>query len=237
MKFGVIIFPGSNCDHDTYHVISKVIGQPVQFIWHRDTHLHNCDAVILPGGFSYGDYLRCGALASHSPVMQAVKTFAANGGFVLGICNGFQTLCEAHLLPGTLLRNNNLRFQCQFVNLRVENNQTPYTRDCAPHSILSFPIAHGEGNYFCTPDEYLKLEQNRQIVFRYVDAAGNASESANPNGSLGNIAGIINEQGNVLGLMPHPERACEEILGGNDGLQLFHSLQISIEEYLKALDK
>lgn len=236
MKFGVVVFPGSNCDHDTYHVFSKVIGQPVQFIWHRQTSLNGCDAVILPGGFSYGDYLRCGALASFSPVMTAIKEFAAAGGYLLGICNGFQILCEAGLLPGTLLRNNNLRFQCQFVNVRVENTHTPFTRNCAPGHVLSLPIAHGDGNYFCSASELEDLKNKRQIVFRYSDQSGTISQETNPNGSLHNIAGITNQAGNILGLMPHPERACEEILGGNHGLNIFLSLLTSVAEQVKARD-
>ncbi len=236
MKFGVLVFPGSNCDHDTYHVISKVIGQPVQFIWHRNTTLNGCDVVFLPGGFSYGDYLRCGAIASFSPIMQAVKEFAAQGGYVVGICNGFQILCESKLLPGTLLRNRDLKFKCQFTHLRVENNGTPFTRNCLPSSVLSLPIAHGEGNYFCTAEELSDMQAHQQVVFRYATPEGHITDEANPNGSLDNIAGIINRAGNVLGMMPHPERACEESLGGSQGLRLFDSLLTSVIERLKARD-
>lgn len=236
MKFGVLVFPGSNCDHDTYHVISKVIGQPVQFIWHRNTTLNGCDVVFLPGGFSYGDYLRCGAIASFSPIMQAVKEFAAQGGYVVGICNGFQILCESKLLPGTLLRNRDLKFKCQFTHLRVENNSTPFTRNCLPSSVLSLPIAHGEGNYFCTDQELSDLNARQQVVFRYATSEGHITDEANPNGSLDNIAGVINREGNVLGMMPHPERACEELLGGSQGLKIFDSLLTSVIERLKARD-
>lgn len=224
MKFGVIIFPGSNCDHDTYHVVSKVIGQPVRFIWHQETSVSDCDAVILPGGFSYGDYLRCGAIANFSPVMASVKEFAANGGYVAGICNGFQILCEAGLLPGVLLRNSGLRFLCEFVDIRVERTDTAFTNEYREHEVLNVPIAHGEGNYFCRPEELAELEANRQILFRYSTGAGSISDSSNPNGSLSNIAGIVNRTGNVMGLMPHPERASEDIVGGSDGLRVFHSL-------------
>jgi phosphoribosylformylglycinamidine synthase len=234
MKFGVIIFPGSNCDHDTYHVVSKVIGQPVRFIWHQETSVGDCDAVLLPGGFSYGDYLRCGAIANFSPVMASVKEFAANGGYVVGICNGFQILCEAGLLPGVLLRNAGLRFLCEFVDIRVERNDTAFTNEYREHDVLNIPIAHGEGNYFCRPDELAELEANRQILFRYSSKDGAISDSANPNGSLSNIAGILNRTGNVMGLMPHPERASEDIVGGSDGLRLFHSLANTIHAEEKA---
>ena len=215
MKFGVIVFPGSNCDHDTYHVLSKVIGQPVDFIWHRQNTLNGCDAVILPGGFSYGDYLRTGAIARFSPVMGAVKEFAARGGLVMGICNGFQILCEAGLLPGALLRNANLKFICGHVNMRVETTDTPFTSRCQHGQVLSVPIAHGDGNYYC-------------------DARGEATTEANPNGSRDNIAGICNRERNVLGLMPHPERASEMMLGSQDGRILFFSLADTLAELAKA---
>lgn len=228
MKFGVIVFPGSNCDHDAYHVISKHVGQPVDFIWHRETDLSSFDAVIIPGGFSYGDYLRPGALARFSPVMKAIRTFAENGGYVFGICNGFQILCESGLLPGVLLRNIGQNFICRHVNLRVENNNTPYTSEIEPNSTLSIPIAHADGNYYCDDDTYRQLEENGQIVFRYCNEAGEATEESNPNGARANIAGICNVERNVLGMMPHPERACEELLGSTDGLGIFKSLAKAI---------
>lgn len=224
MKFGVIVFPGSNCDHDAYHVVSKHIGQPVDFVWHKETDLTGYDAILIPGGFSYGDYLRAGALASFSPVMGAVKEFAARGGFVFGICNGFQILCEAGLLPGALMRNENLHFVCKHVNIRVENNGTPFTSELERGAVLSIPIAHAEGNYVCDSDTMNALEENGQIVFRYCDETGNLSSHANPNGALSNIAGICNVDRNVLGMMPHPERACEGLLGSNDGRDIFRSL-------------
>jgi phosphoribosylformylglycinamidine synthase subunit PurQ / glutaminase len=233
MKFGVVIFPGSNCDHDTYHVISKVIGQPVQFIWHRSTTLDDCDIVILPGGFSYGDYLRCGAIARFSPVMQAVKEFAGRGGLVLGICNGFQILCEAGLLPGTLLRNRDLKFVCDFVNLRVEQTESAFVRAYTKSQVLNLPVAHGDGNYFCLPEDLDELQRENRILFRYCDEKGEPIETANPNGSLDNIAGILNREGNVLGMMPHPERASEELLGSSDGRALFRSLSLHMAEQEK----
>jgi phosphoribosylformylglycinamidine synthase subunit PurQ / glutaminase len=228
MKFGVIVFPGSNCDHDAYHVISKHVGQPVNFIWHKETDLSDYDAVIVPGGFSYGDYLRCGALAKFSPVMAAVKNFAAEGKFVFGICNGFQILCEAGLLPGALIRNQNLHFICKHVNLKVENNSTPYTSEIAAGEVLSIPIAHAEGNYVCDDETFHQLEENGQIVFRYCDENGEITDAANPNGARSNIAGICNLDRNVLGMMPHPERACEGLLGSNDGRNIFRSLTKAI---------
>ncbi len=230
MKFGVIVFPGSNCDHDAYHVISKHVGQPVEFIWHKETDLTSFDAVIVPGGFSYGDYLRCGALAKFSPVMSAVKEFAAQGNFVFGICNGFQILCEAGLLPGALIRNKNLHFICKHINLKVENNRTPFTNETQAGEILSIPIAHAEGNYVCDDETFQKLEANNQIVFRYCDEKGEVTDEANPNGARSNIAGICNAEGNVLGMMPHPERACEGLLGSNDGKNIFRSLSKSIAQ-------
>ncbi|MCS6807051.1 MAG: phosphoribosylformylglycinamidine synthase subunit PurQ [Acidobacteriota bacterium] len=230
MKFGVVVFPGSNCDHDAYHVISKVIGQPVDFIWHRDTHLSGYDAVILPGGFSYGDYLRPGAIARFSPIMKAVKAFAAEGGLVLGICNGFQILCESGLLPGALMRNRTLKFICTFVHIRVEATDTPFTRMYQPGQVLKIPIAHADGNYYCDPETLDELRRENRIIFRYCDVDGNLSDEANPNGSLDHIAGICNRQRNVLGLMPHPERASEEILGSSDGRLLFHSMATVLAE-------
>jgi phosphoribosylformylglycinamidine synthase subunit PurQ / glutaminase len=230
MKFGVIVFPGSNCDHDAYHVISKHVGQPVEFVWHRETNLDRFDAVIVPGGFSYGDYLRAGALARFSPVMSAVKTFAERGKFVFGICNGFQILCESGLLPGALIRNRDLHFVCRFVNLKVENRVTPFTTDVAPDKVLSIPIAHAEGNYVCSDETFDTLEKNHQIVFRYCDEAGRPTEESNPNGARSSIAGICNKAGNVLGMMPHPERACEDLLGSLDGRDIFRSLARAAQE-------
>ena len=224
MKFGVIIFPGSNCDHDAYHVISKHVGQPVDFIWHRDIDLRSYDAVIIPGGFSYGDYLRAGALARFSPVMNSVKEFAAEGKLVLGICNGFQILCEAGLLPGALIRNRDLHFVCGHVNVRVENADTPFTHELKDGSVLSMPIAHAEGNYVCDEATLNELRRDDRIVFRYCEANGEITDAANPNGSRDNIAGICNPQRNVMGLMPHPERACEDLLGSSDGREVFRSL-------------
>lgn len=224
MKFGVIVFPGSNCDHDAYHVISKHVGQPVDFIWHRDTDLHGYDAVIIPGGFSYGDYLRAGALARFSPVMNSVKEFAAKGNLVLGICNGFQILCEAGLLPGALIRNRELHFVCAHVNVRVESVNTPFTHELKPGSILSLPIAHAEGNYVCDDQTLADLQHEDRIIFRYCDRDGQITDEANSNGSRDNIAGICNQKRNVLGLMPHPERACEDLLGSSDGREVFRSL-------------
>jgi phosphoribosylformylglycinamidine synthase len=229
MKFGVLQFPGSNCDHDAYHVISKHVGQPVDFIWHKSTDLSGYDAVIVPGGFSYGDYLRAGALARFSPVMSAVKEFAANGGFVLGICNGFQILCEAGLLPGALIRNKGLHLICKHVNIKVENSSTAYTEQYENGEVLSIPIAHAEGNYTCDDETFHELEKNGQIVFRYCDESGNVTDAVNPNGARSNIAGICSKEGNVLGMMPHPERACEELLGSNDGRELFKSLASRIQ--------
>jgi len=224
MKFGVIVFPGSNCDHDAYHVISKHVGQPVDFIWHRDTELRGYDAVIIPGGFSYGDYLRAGALARFSPVMNSVKEFAAKGNLVLGICNGFQILCETGLLSGALIRNRELHFVCAHVNVRVESVNTPFTHELKPGSILRLPIAHAEGNYVCDDQTLAELHREDRIIFRYCDRDGQITDEANSNGSRDNIAGICNQKRNVLGLMPHPERACEDLLGSSDGREVFRSL-------------
>lgn len=224
MRFAVIVFPGSNCDHDAYYAVKHVLGQEAEFVWHKETNLGGADAVILPGGFSHGDYLRTGAIARFSPVMHAVRAFASEGGPVLGICNGFQILLEAGLLPGAMLRNRSLKFVCEHVHVRVEHTDTPFTVACRPQQVLRIPIAHGEGNYFTTPDELRKLEQNRQIIFRYVDAGGGATDEANPNGSLESIAGICSEGRNVVGLMPHPERACELSVGSADGLVMLESV-------------
>lgn len=228
MKFGVVIFPGSNCDHDAYHVISKHVGQPVDFIWHRETDLSSYDAIVIPGGFSYGDYLRAGALASFSPVMAAVKEYAARGGYVLGICNGFQILCEAGLLPGALVRNTNLHFICDYVHVRVETADTPFTHLLPKGQTLRLPIAHAEGNYVCDDRTLAELLAADRIVFRYADQHGALTEDTNLNGSRDFIAGICNETRNVLGLMPHPERACEDLLGSTDGSPLFSSLTATL---------
>jgi phosphoribosylformylglycinamidine synthase I len=228
VKFGIIVFPGSNCDHDAYHVISKQVGQPVDFIWHRDTDLNSFDALIIPGGFSYGDYLRAGALARFSPVMDSVKKFAASGGFVLGICNGFQILCEAGLLPGALIRNRDLNFICEHLCVRVETSDTPYTNEMTPGSVLRIPIAHAEGNYVCDDATLAELQREDRIVFRYCEPGGAVTAASNPNGSRDNIAGICNHSRNVLGLMPHPERACEDLLGSSDGRDIFRSLAATL---------
>jgi phosphoribosylformylglycinamidine synthase subunit PurQ / glutaminase len=232
VKFGVIQFPGSNCDDDAYYAVESVIGQPVQFIWHQAQQVSGCDAIILPGGFSFGDYLRTGAIAKFSPVMRAVEGFARSGGLVLGICNGFQILLESGLLPGAMMRNKRLRFLCRQVHLRVEDAQTPFTCLAQPGQVLRMPIAHMEGNYFCDPQTLAELERNRQIIFRYVHpdgrAAGPDDSDANPNGSLAAIAGICNRERNVLGLMPHPERSVESPLGSADGLVLLRSLVASL---------
>ncbi len=224
VKFGVVVFPGSNCDHDAYYACKKILGQDAVFLWHKESDLQGCDAVILPGGFSYGDYLRCGAIARFSPVMKEVVRFARQGGTVMGICNGFQILLEAGLLPGVLLRNASLRFVCKYVNLRVENPDTRFTGCRRRGEILSIPVAHGEGNYFTDPDTLARLEDEQRIVFRYCDVKGDATPAANPNGSLAGIAGIVNEQGNVLGMMPHPERACDPVLGHTDGQKILRSV-------------
>lgn len=223
MKFGVLQFPGSNCDQDCFHVIRNVLKEDVVYLWHKEHDLQGADVVLVPGGFSYGDYLRCGAIARFSPVMNEVKKFAAAGGLVLGICNGFQILTEAGLLPGALLRNRSLRFICQEVCLRVEQPLTPFTLQYHTGEVIRIPIAHGEGNYFAEPDVLAELKKNRQIVFRYVDAEGRETPGSNPNGAIENIAGICNKAGNVLGMMPHPERASESILGSVDGLKMFKS--------------
>ncbi|HLE62230.1 MAG TPA: phosphoribosylformylglycinamidine synthase subunit PurQ, partial [Pyrinomonadaceae bacterium] len=214
--------------HDAYHVISKHVGQPVDFIWHRDTDLSAYDALIIPGGFSYGDYLRAGALARFSPVMGSVKEFADSGHFVLGICNGFQILCEAGLLPGALIRNADLHFICEHVRVRVENADTPFTNELKPGAILRLPIAHAEGNYVCDDPTLETLKREERIIFRYCDENGDVTEAANPNGSRDNIAGICNRGRNVLGLMPHPERACEDLLGSSDGRDIFRSLAATL---------
>lgn len=223
-KFGVIVFPGSNCDHDSYHVIKHVMGQGCEFVWHEDTNLGRFDCIIIPGGFSYGDYLRTGAIASLSPIMDSVEKFASRGGPVLGTCNGFQILVEAGLLPGVLIRNSSLQFVCRWVNIRVENNKTAFTGNLKVGDVLRIPVAHGEGSYYCTGDVLKALEENSQVVFRYCDGEGNVTPESNPNGSIGNIAGICSKAGNVLGMMPHPERCSESVLGGADGKLIFESV-------------
>jgi phosphoribosylformylglycinamidine synthase len=224
MKFGVLVFPGSNCDHDAYDVIAEVAHEPVTFLWHDSEDLAGVDAVLVPGGFSYGDYLRTGAIARFSPVMQAVKRFAAGGGLVLGICNGFQILTEAGLLPGALTRNAGLKFICKPVHLRTETTASPFTSGLTKGEVLQIPIAHMEGNYFCTPEDLHRLEAEDRIAFRYATPDGDITPEANPNGSLSNIAGILNENRNVLGMMPHPERSSELLLGSVDGWKIFASM-------------
>lgn len=229
MKFGVVVFPGSNCDLDAYHLVKDVLGKPVEYIWHQEESVAGFDCVILPGGFSYGDYLRCGAIARFSPVMKSVVAFARGGGLVIGICNGFQVLLEAGLLPGALYRNISLQFRCLFTHLKVENFQTPFTSGLEAGRALKIPIAHGEGNYYADADMLRRMEANGQIVFRYATADGEVTEAANPNGSLANIAGVCNETKNVLGMMPHPERAGEAALGSEDGRLIFQSILKSWE--------
>ena len=224
MKFGVVIFPGSNCEHDVYHMVSKVLGEPVQFIWHQSRDLDDCDAIVVPGGFSYGDYLRTGAIAKFSPVMESVRAHADHGGLVIGICNGFQILLEAGLLPGAMMKNKGLKYVCQFVHVRVENSQTPFTSDLCKGEVLYIPIGHMEGNYYADVPLLRQLEDNGQVVFRYCTSDGKITEASNPNGSQNNIAGICNIQRNVLGLMPHPERASEVLLGSEDGMRIFKSM-------------
>jgi phosphoribosylformylglycinamidine synthase len=224
MRFGIIVFPGTWSDQDCYYALDALLGQEVHYIWHKETDLSHYDCIILPGGFSYGDYLRPGAIARFSPVMASLERFAREGGLVWGICNGFQILCEAGLLPGALLRNNHLQYRCQWTYLRVENPHTPFTSKCFKGQILNIPISHYEGSYFADAKTLAKLEGNGQVAFRYSTPEGEITEAANPNGSLNNIAGIVNERGNVLGMMPHPERCCEATLGGVDGRLIFESL-------------
>lgn len=224
MKFAVVVFPGSNGDHDAYYAPSHVFGQQAEFIWHKETSLKGADVVILPGGFSHGDYLRTGAIARFSPITAAVKAFADAGGPVLGICNGFQILLEIGLLPGAMLRNRDVKFHCEFVGVRVEQVDTPFTATATAGQVLSLPIAHGEGNYYAPPDVLDELEANRRVIFRYANAAGEVTDAANPNGSLHSIAGICSAGRNVVGLMPHPERACELSVGSADGRVVFESV-------------
>lgn len=230
MKSKVIVFPGSNCDLDAYHLLKDVLNYRVEYIYFNQKKINNCDLIILPGGFTYGDYLRSGAIARFSPVMDAVIDFAERGGLVLGICNGFQVLTEAGLLPGALYRNNHLHFRCEKIYLRIENNSSPYTMAARKGDILKIPVAHGDGNYYADPKTLEKMERNNQILFRYCDSEGNISNEANPNGSLSNIAGICNKKGNVAGMMPHPERAGETLLGSTDGLVIFRSIFKSLEK-------
>ncbi|HEB85234.1 MAG TPA: phosphoribosylformylglycinamidine synthase subunit PurQ [Bacteroidetes bacterium] len=229
MKWGVIVFPGSNCDHDAHDALQRLLGQQVRYLWHRERDLDGFDALLLPGGFSYGDYLRSGAIARFSPVMEEVVRFAGRGGTVLGICNGFQVLTEVGLLPGTLLRNVSLRFICEDVPIRVERADSRFTAACEAGEVLTIPIAHNEGNYFLPGDELDRLEDRGGVLFRYCTPGGEVVDSANPNGSTRNIAGVINEEGNVLGMMPHPERRCDPLLGRTDGRKLFESLLQAVE--------
>jgi phosphoribosylformylglycinamidine synthase I len=224
MKFGIVLLPGSNCDHDALHVAGNVLGADAVELWHKDTDLQGADCVIIPGGFAYGDYLRAGALAKFAPIMEPIRRHAAAGGLVLGICNGFQVLTEVGLLPGALMRNEHLRFVCRDVFMRVEESDTPFTNELVPGSVLRVPIAHGEGNYFADEATLDDLESNGQVVFRYCDAEGRVTRESNPNGSSRNIAGICNRTRNVLGLMPHPERCAEALLGNADGLGVFRSI-------------
>jgi phosphoribosylformylglycinamidine synthase len=224
MKFGVLVFPGSNCDHDTHHVIGGVMGQPVTYLWHESEDLQGCDAVLVPGGFAYGDYLRTGAIARFAPIMQSVRKFAGAGGLVLGICNGFQILCEAGLLPGALMRNARLHYICKQVHLRVETGASPFTEGLERGQVLKMPIGHMEGNYFCDMETLDTLRREDRIAFRYATPGGEINAEANPNGSLDNIAGILSEGRNVLGMMPHPDRSSEALLGSADGLKLFQAM-------------
>src|SRR5947207_9085858 len=230
MKFGVVVFPGTWSDCDFHHVVSEVLHQPVKYVWHRERDLGDVDCVILPGGFSYGDYLRAGAVAGRSPVVDAIREFAAKGGLVLGSCNGFQILCEAGMLPGALMRNECLQYRCQSTHLVVDNVETPFTRGLRPGQVLTMPISHGEGKYHVDAETLTTMKASNQIVFRYATAEGHVTKAANPNGSRENIAGVVNTAGTILGLMPHPERAAEAVVGGTDGLLLFQSLLGSLVE-------
>ena len=223
-KFGVVVFPGSNCDHDTYYVLRKIIDVDVVFLWHKQTSLEDCDVLVLPGGFSYGDYLRTGSIARFSPIMHEVIKFANHGGYILGICNGFQILLEAGLLPGVMVRNESLNFVCKDIYLKIENKSTNFTKSIDESTVLKIPIAHGEGNYFTDQKTLNELEENQQIVFRYCLSNGLVTTDANPNGSIRNIAGIMNKKGNILGMMPHPERSSDPVLGKTDGSLIFKSL-------------
>ena len=229
MRFGVSVFPGTWSDVDCYSVINDVLGYEVDYVWHKETDIDKYDCIVIPGGFSYGDYLRCGSIASLSPIMNSIKDFALQGGLVLGICNGFQILCESGLLPGALIRNSHLQFRCQWVNLRVENEDSVFTRNGSKGQVVEIPISHGEGNYYADPETLEKLENNDQVLFRYCDQKGYVTPESNPNVSVSNIAGIVNETGNVLGMMPHPERCCDELIGGVDGKFVFESIISSIK--------
>jgi phosphoribosylformylglycinamidine synthase I len=224
MRWGVVRFPGSLDDGDALYALREVLGQDAAMLWHKQESLGDADCVVLPGGFSYGDYLRCGAIARFSPIMKSVARFAADGGLVIGICNGFQILCEAHLLPGALMRNRSLSFICDFVNVRIDNAHTPFTRTARAGEILRLPIKHGEGCYVAPPEDLAQMEERGQVVLRYVDSAGAETDAANPNGSARSIAGVANDRFNVFGLMPHPEHAVEKMLGGDDGLKIFQSI-------------
>lgn len=230
MKFGIVVFPGSNCDADCHHVIKEVLNEPVEYIWHKNSTVQGFDALILPGGFSYGDYLRTGAIARFSPIMPAVVEFAQAGGLVIGICNGFQILLEAGLLPGAMLRNRSLKFVCDTVTLKVKRTDTAFTSLYKPGELIKVPVAHGEGNYFCDEATLKELHEHNQILFTYAGPKGQETEDYNPNGSIQNIAGIINRAGNVLGLMPHPERCSEQVLGGADGYKIFAAMVKSFQE-------
>ena len=229
MKFGIVVFPGSWSERDMHYAVCDVLGYQAEYVWHREDKLAGFDAILLPGGFSYGDHLRCGAVAAHSPVMGAIRDFAEKGGFVFGSCNGFQILCESGLLPGALIRNDHLEFRCSPGTLRVETSATPFTSQFSTADVVSMPISHGEGNYQADDETLASLEVSGRIVFRYVDAENQASAEANPNGSRNNIAGITNERGNVLGMMPHPERACESLLGSSDGNPLWQSIAAAVD--------
>ncbi len=224
MKFGIVVFPGTWSEHDTYYAVHDVLGQQARLIWHKETDISDCDAIVLPGGFSYGDYLRSGAIARFSPVMESVREFAEQGRPVIGICNGFQVLCEADLLPGALVRNEHLEFRCEWVNLRVERTDTVFTSTARAEQLLRVPISHGEGNWQADEETVCQVEDSGQVLLRYADSDGDVSETTNPNGSTNGIAGLINQRSNVLGLMPHPEKACEELIGGTDGNVLFESM-------------
>jgi phosphoribosylformylglycinamidine synthase len=228
MKFGVLVFPGSNCDHDTFNVIENLVREPVTFLWHASSDLEGCDAILVPGGYAYGDYLRTGAIARFAPIMQSVTKFAGNGGLVMGICNGFQILCESGLLPGALMRNAGQNYICKQVHLRTETNTSPFTHTLTRGQVLQMPIGHMEGNYFCDSDTLTRLKSEDRIAFRYASPTGEITPAANPNGSLENIGGILNEGRNVLGMMPHPDRSSEQLLGSSDGLQLFQALAQSL---------
>lgn len=224
MRFGILVFPGSNCDHDCYHVLKHLLGQPTEFLWHKQTDLTGFDVIIIPGGFSYGDYLRTGAIAQYSPIMKSIRGFADSGGLVLGICNGFQILLEAGLLPGAMLRNRSLKFICKDVLLRVERSDSPFTSDFRNGQVIRLPVAHADGNYYADPETLRSLEENGQVIFRYCAPDGQITEDSNPNGSVESIAGISNRAGNVIGLMPHPDRSSDAALGRTDGRIIFESI-------------